>query len=66
MPRKVRELLKAYRKAGAAIDTASGKGSHRKITHSDYSGMVIVSGKDGEDAKPYQEKDLKKFLEDIK
>lgn len=65
MPRKVRELLKDYRKAGFDIDIQSGKGSHRKIRHNRISGSIILSGRDGDDAKPYQEKNLKSALKGI-
>lgn len=66
MPKKIRELLKLYMKAGAEIDMGSGKGSHRTIKHPSLSGCLIVSGKDGDDAKRYQEKDLEIFLKMIK
>ena len=65
MPRKIRVLLKDYRKAGATIDTRRGKGSHRIITHPDYGGSVTLAGADGQDAKPYQEIELKNFLDKI-
>jgi predicted RNA binding protein YcfA (HicA-like mRNA interferase family) len=44
----------------------AGKGSHRKLVHPRYAGAVTISGSDGDDAKHYQEKALKKALEDIK
>jgi predicted RNA binding protein YcfA (HicA-like mRNA interferase family) len=43
----------------------AGKGSHRKFTHVDYSGAVTVSGKDGDDAKQYQEKQVKRAIEEV-
>jgi predicted RNA binding protein YcfA (HicA-like mRNA interferase family) len=36
----------------------SGKGSHTKWYHNFLKGIVTLSGKDGSDAKPYQEKDV--------
>lgn len=66
MPRKIRQILKDYRKAGAEIDLTGGKGSHRKISHPDVTRTYILSGKDGDDAKPYMEKDLKEFLDELK
>jgi predicted RNA binding protein YcfA (HicA-like mRNA interferase family) len=42
-----------------------GKGSHRKFTHSNYPGAVTVSGKDGDDAKKYQEKQVKRAIEQV-
>lgn len=65
MPRKLNELLKDYIKAGATVDESSGKGSHRKIKHPNYPGMMILSGKAGADAKKYQERDLNNFLTQI-
>lgn len=63
MPRKIRELLMEYQRAGAEVFGA--KGSHRKIRHVNYRGLVIISGNPGDDAKPYQERDLKNFLKEI-
>ena len=65
MPRKIRQIVRDYRKAGASIDLSGGKGSHRKITHPEVSRTFILSGKDGDDAKPYMEKDLKEFLDEL-
>ena len=43
----------------------SGKGSHRNYKHPE--GInITISGKLNSDAKPYQEKDVKKALERIK
>lgn len=53
MPRKIRELIKDIERAGFVH--RGGKGSHRNYMHA--SGVVLtISGKLGEDAKPYQEK----------
>ena len=42
-----------------------GKGSHRNFKHE--SGVKItISGRPGDDAKPYQEKDVKKAIEESK
>jgi predicted RNA binding protein YcfA (HicA-like mRNA interferase family) len=51
--------------AGFERIPGSGKGSHRKFTHARLSGAVTLSGKDGADAKPYQEKQVKKAIEDV-
>ena len=62
MPRKVRQIVADLRRAGFIL-IKGGKGSHRKFEHS--SGVFLhLSGKDGDDAKPYQEKDAKKKIEE--
>jgi predicted RNA binding protein YcfA (HicA-like mRNA interferase family) len=55
MPKKIRELKQMLSKAGFICK--SGKGSHTKWYHDFFQGIVTISGKDGNDAKPYQEKD---------
>lgn len=56
MPRKIKELIKDYLDGGIVI-IKGGKGSHRKLRHP--SGITaIVSGKDGDDVKKYQEQEL--------
>lgn len=64
MPRKVRELVRDLQNAGFERISGSGKGSHRKFTHARFPGAVTLSGKDGADAKPYQEKQVKTAIED--
>jgi predicted RNA binding protein YcfA (HicA-like mRNA interferase family) len=64
MPRKVRELVGDLEKAGFS-ETKGGKGSHRKFTHPRYAGAVTVSGKSGDDAKAYQEKQVKQAIEAV-
>ncbi|MEL6581805.1 MAG: type II toxin-antitoxin system HicA family toxin [Cyanobacteria bacterium J06621_12] len=63
MPKKIRELKNILRKAGFA--EKSGKGSHTKWTHPMLSGIIVLSGKDARDAKPYQEKDVEKSLKKL-
>ena len=60
MPKKIRELKNILRKAG--FKESSGKGSHTKWSHPLLSGKIVLSGKDGSDAKPYQEQDVTKAL----
>jgi hypothetical protein len=43
-----------------------GKGSHTKWSHPLLSYKITMSGRDGSDARRYQEKDVKDFLKDIK
>jgi predicted RNA binding protein YcfA (HicA-like mRNA interferase family) len=64
MPRKVRELL-ANLKAAGFEEILGGKGSHRKLTHPRYRGAVTLSGNLGDDAKPYQEKQVRRAIEEI-
>lgn len=64
MPRKVRDLA-ADLLAHGFVEIPGGKGSHRKFVHDRYPGAVTLSGHAGDDAKPYQEKQLRKALEAI-
>ena len=43
----------------------AGKGSHRKFAHARFPGAVTLSGRDGADAKPYQEKQVKMAIEEV-
>jgi hypothetical protein len=59
MPRKLRQLKADYRRLGFNENERGGKGSHSKWTHSLLPELTIVlSGQDGDDAKPYQEREL--------
>ncbi|MEA5511213.1 type II toxin-antitoxin system HicA family toxin [Crocosphaera sp. UHCC 0190] len=64
MPKKVRELKQMLRKTG--FIQKPGKGSHTNWVHSLYSGKITVSGKDSEDAKLYQEKEVKQAIQEVK
>jgi predicted RNA binding protein YcfA (HicA-like mRNA interferase family) len=57
MPKKIRELKTILRQAGW-IQIEGGKGSHTKWMHPRVKRRIIVSGKDGDDAKPYQQRDV--------
>ncbi len=61
MPRKIRELIKDLEAAGFV--NRGGRGSHRKFVHSKVSKSVILSGQLGDDAKHYQERDVKVAIE---
>jgi predicted RNA binding protein YcfA (HicA-like mRNA interferase family) len=53
MPRKIRQLIKDLEKAGFV--NRGGKENHRNFLH--VKGVALtISGKLGDDAKPYQEK----------
>lgn len=61
MPRKIRELLRDLESAG--FINRGGKGNHRKYEHP--GGMrVVISGNLNDDAKPYQEKVVRKNIEE--
>ena len=62
MPRKVRQLIADLEKAGFV--NRGGKGSHRNFTHPK-GWRVTVSGHAGDDAKQYQERDVRRALEAV-
>jgi predicted RNA binding protein YcfA (HicA-like mRNA interferase family) len=57
MPRKIRELIAELENHGFV--NRGGKGSHRNFTHPRVVRPVTISGRDGDDAKKYQEKAIK-------
>lgn len=61
MPRKVRQLVSDLESAGFVL-VPGGKGSHRKFRHEKFAGAVLLSGKDGEDAHHYQEKQIRNAI----
>ena len=63
MPRKVRQLIAELVKAGFV--NRGGKGSHRNFTHPQ--GLrVTISGGAGDDARHYQERDVRHVLAKVK
>ena len=66
VPRKVRQLLSDLRSAGFKALPGGGKGGHRKLVHPRYPGAVTVSGASGADAKPYQERQVRRAIEQVK
>jgi predicted RNA binding protein YcfA (HicA-like mRNA interferase family) len=61
MPRKVRQLIAELERAGFA--NRGGKGSHRNFVHP--KGVrVTLSGNPGHDAKPYQEREVRRKIEE--
>ena len=64
MPRKLRELIRDLRDAGF-YEIGGGKGSHRKFIHVQHHGAVTLSGKPGDDAKPYQERQVARAIEEV-
>lgn len=65
MQKKIRELKSLLRKAGFTY--RPGKGSHTVWEHPLLPQKITISGNDGDDARPYQEKrvmsDLQKLEE---
>lgn len=49
----------------AGFTEIAGKGSHTNWIHPLYAGKLTVSGKDGNDAKCYQEKDVQKAIDEV-
>jgi len=62
MPPKIRELIKTL-KDNDFVDHG-GKGSHRNFLHPS-GAKVTVSGNLGDDAKPYQEKEVNKVVKEV-
>lgn len=61
MARKIRELMAELE--GAGFVNRGGKGSHRNYQHPKGQ-RVTLSGKPGDDAKPYQEREVKRAIEE--
>ncbi len=49
----------------AGFTEIPGKGSHTNWVHCLYAGKITISGKDGADAKRYQEKEVKRAIEEV-
>jgi predicted RNA binding protein YcfA (HicA-like mRNA interferase family) len=63
MAKKIRELKALLRKAG--FTCRPGKGSHTVWRHPQRNKRVVLSGKDGSDAKIYQETEVAEALRDV-
>ncbi len=63
MPRKIRELIRDLKKVG--FDDRGGKGSHRNFVHPRASKPVTIAGKEGNDAKAYQERAVRLAIEEV-
>lgn len=64
MPPKVRELIAELERHGFV--NRGGKGSHRNYYHPGCPLVVTISGKDGNDAKKYQIKQVRQALDELK
>ena len=63
MPRKLRDLIRDLVRAG--FEERADKGSHRKFRHPAMNRFVIISGSPGDDAKTYQERQVKDALQEV-
>lgn len=63
MPRKLRELRADLRKHGFVRLKDRGKGDHEGWRHLPTGVTVGLDGKDGRDARPYQEKEVRLAIE---
>lgn len=64
MPKKIRELKAILSQAG--FHMRPGKGRHTVWQHDLLPERIVtLSGNDGDDAKPYQEKQVKRAVEDV-
>jgi predicted RNA binding protein YcfA (HicA-like mRNA interferase family) len=61
MPRKVRQLIADLEKAGFV--NRGGKGSHRNYIHPS-GARATISGQSGHDAQPYQERQVRRQIEE--
>ena len=64
MPPKIKELIKKLERAGFV--NREGKGIHRNFAHPKVAKPITISGKAGDDALHYQERDVKKAIEESK
>ncbi len=64
MPRKIRELVADLETAG--FSDRGGKGSHRNYVHPKVTRPITISGQPGDDAKQYQERAVKRAIEESK
>eukprot|EP00825_Cyclidium_porcatum_P003324 TRINITY_DN11545_c0_g1_i1.p1 TRINITY_DN11545_c0_g1~~TRINITY_DN11545_c0_g1_i1.p1 ORF type:complete len:300 (-),score=-59.61 TRINITY_DN11545_c0_g1_i1:28-927(-) len=60
-----RELIRDLQHAGFEPIPGGGKGSHRKFIHPRFAGAVTISGHDGDDAKHYQERQVRRTIEEV-
>ena len=61
MPQKIRELIKKVENHGFV--NRGGKGSHRNFLHP-LGVKITISGNPGDDAKQYQEKEVRKVIKE--
>ena len=59
MARKIRDLIRELSRAG--FMNRGGKGSQRNFEHPQ-GARVTISGQEGDDAKPYQEREVRRAI----
>ncbi|MDY6863262.1 MAG: type II toxin-antitoxin system HicA family toxin [Thermodesulfobacteriota bacterium] len=64
MPLKIKQLIKELERAG--FINRGGKGSHRNFVHPKVAKPVTISGNVVDDALHYQERAVKKAIEESK
>lgn len=64
MPRKIRQLIADLESAGF-VEAPGDKGLHRKSRHPKRAGSLIWSGHEGDDAHPYQEKQVRNAVRSV-
>lgn len=65
VPRKLRQLIADLEAAGFVL-VHGGKGSHRKFRHPKVRGAVILCGQAGDDAKHYQEGQIRHAIQEAR
>ena len=65
MPKKIRELKAILQQAGFVLLKKRGKGSHTMWEHPLLPHALVISGKDGDDADRYQERDVRNALAEL-
>jgi len=63
MARKIRELISDLQRVGFV--NRGGKGSHRNFEHPS-GARITLSGSAGDDAKPYQQREVQRAIEESK
>jgi predicted RNA binding protein YcfA (HicA-like mRNA interferase family) len=62
VPPKIRELIEQLHRAG--FRNRGGRGSHRNFVHPNVTDPVTISGRLGDDARPYQVRAVRVALEE--
>jgi len=63
VPKKIRELKSMLKKAG--FNWKPGRGSHTTWWHARRPQRFTVAGNDGDDAKPYLEREVERAIREV-